>query len=394
MRSATPKITGDIEFQDFSLDEQFEAILPERARNFYHKIAVRGQADGRATFRSPSSKLPVKYRSAIEASQIDPMDLIDLNIWARLTDGRILYEEFPYELKQVDAQVVLNNDELHVESLMGYHDQSKISLKGIMNRSGLYDLSITGEPLLFDESLREAFGEQEKQFWDKYSPYGTAELSFDLSGQSSQLSNSAETSDRDYRAVIRPIDFGLDMARLKYPLDNITGTIVAEPNYVGLVDLMSVKDAQRISLSGEVIRRGSIKEYDVQVQTWALEMDELLQRALPTRLKNLWRTYEPGGRLDLDLDITSQQDDEEGGIWNISGQSSIVDGRLNQPMPAENIEGLFIGSAQYNSATGTFDLTGEAQQSSLLLKQRSLSNLTGGIHYDGQRQELIFSDIS
>ncbi|MCP4709751.1 MAG: hypothetical protein GY869_14100, partial [Planctomycetes bacterium] len=395
LRSATPKITGDISFEDFLLDDQFEAILPQRARNFYNKIALRGQADGRAVFRSPSSGLPEDYRSLIESNQIDPMDLIDLDIWASLTEGHILYEDFPYELSQVDAQMEMTNDDLHVQSLVGYHEQSKVSFTGKMHRSGSYNISITGEPLIFDQSLREAFGEQEKQFWDKYNPSGSADLKLDFTGQSSELSFSSETSGQDYKAVIKPKDFHLEMANFKYPLNNITGMIVAEPNHIGLHDLVSIKGAQRIRLNGEIARQGLIKDYNLQFQATELEMDEQLEAALPARLQKLWQTYEPGGRLDMDLTIESQQHDEDGGgIWNIAGQTSITEGRLNNPMPAEQVAGMISGTARYNSTTDTFDLAGEVHNSSLMLKQRSLANLTGLVHYDGHQQELLFDDLS
>jgi len=386
MRTPKPQITGDISFNDFHLNEQFEAVLPERARDFYHKIALSGRAVGRAQFVSPASHLPENYQLLIDTGQMDPMDLIDLDITAFLRDGRIFYDKFPYELNQVIAQVELNNDSLLIRSLVGHQGGSQIKLEGKMNMSGEYDINIQGDPLLFDASLRDAFGEQERQFWDKYNPSGFANVNLDLA--------STEEPTDYYKAVIQPIDLGLEMASFKYPFDNITGMIVAEPNHIVLHDLVSVKGTQRISLSGEIDRQGPLKDYHIQLQAAAVKMDDQLKDALPGRLPNLWQTYQPGGRLDLNLTIDSRQHDQEGGIWNIAGRTSINDGRLNHPMPAEKIAGAIVGQAQYNSTTKNFDLSGELLNSTLLLKQRSLTNLTGRVDYDGRQQKLLIDDIS
>ena len=387
IRDPKPQITGDISFSDFHLNEQFEAVLPARARDFYHRIALSGRAAGRAEFVSPASYIPENYPSLLASGQMDPMDLIDLDITAFLREGRILYDKFPYELNQVIAQVELNNDSLLIRELVGYHDSSQIKLAGTMNRSGAYDLHIQGNPLLFDASLREAFGEQERQFWDKYKPSGLAHVNL-------ELASSAETTDYSYKVAIEPMAMDIELANFKYPFENITGKIVAEPNHIDLHDLVSVKGIQRISLSGEIDRQGPMQDYHLQLQGAAVKFDDQLKDALPVRLQELWRTYEPEGRLDLNLTIDSQQHDDEGGIWNIAGQTSITDGRLKHPMPAEQIFGEIIGQAQYNSATQNIDLTGELHNTSLILKQRSLTNLTGRVDYNSQRQELLFDDIS
>ena len=130
LRQGAGRIDCEIDFHNLELDEAFLSSLSGPSRKLYEKIGLRGQADGRAHIYTASSNR--NERHGEEPNAISPWGDIDYQIAAQVHEGRLLYEKFPYELRDVQAQVELSREKLSIGSLQGRHGNSRIDMKGFI----------------------------------------------------------------------------------------------------------------------------------------------------------------------------------------------------------------------------------------------------------------------
>ncbi|MFC1782120.1 hypothetical protein ACFL02_00875, partial [Planctomycetota bacterium] len=391
-RSPEPALEGKVKFDQIQLDENFSSSLPEQPRRFFEKVTLTGRAAGQANFQGALRK---NHESSLGADPniVEPRIKLDFQLSGEVKEGRLLYKEFPYELQEVEAKVELSNKELSIKNLQGRNENSQISLVGVMQSADEYRLHIEGKPLQLDVSLREAFGEKELWFWDKLNPSGSARVTMDLERQAVNEAQTERAFVSSYRAVIEPLSSRVELSNFAYPFNDITGTIIAEPNLITidpLDPLTSIEGSSRVSLTGTIRRVVSEQDYDLYLEAEAIELDEKLREALPKSVGAVWNRFEPGGSVGFNLHIVRAQ----GGPWNLGGRTRLKGGNLDQPALTDEIDAQFEGQAEYDSLSKSLGFSGRLEGQTLQIKKRPLTNLSGLVRYDGKLKELLISDIS
>ncbi|MBN1765848.1 MAG: hypothetical protein JW860_11360 [Sedimentisphaerales bacterium] len=374
------------ECEDMLINDDIADNLVGPLDELERKFGLRGKFSGRGRVWTEIQSRP-EVITRLNSDEPAPKWNYDIDF--DLGEGRINYERFPYPLADMSARGRMSTRELRIDDFKGRNGESLFEMSGLFPKDGPFQIDVDCQKLEMSEQLRRSLEVMEINIWDRVKPSGKMNVSLHFEQGSAE-----DKSDLNYQIKIEPLGGGFQPQAFAYPFRNVTGGILAEPGHITLTDVVSHSDSTIITTSGELKTRAGSREYDLQVTTRSLELDERLRDALGKRGREFWGRHEPGGRVDLDLDIDYRQEAAEGGIWNFKGVMDIHEGKGKFPQRAENITGQIKGQAYWDSRADYFMLTGELECAELLFMKRAMTGLTADVEFNGREKSMTLSDIS
>ncbi len=375
---------------------------------------------------------------------------LDFKVLADLADARILYEEFPYELTDIEGSLAIYPDRVVLEpgvdgrGLSGRHGKGQARVRGqiTFGPPGIVDLQIDATNVQLDKDLHQALPEGVREVWTMLDAAGQTDLSLHLKGPD------PENEDRpfDYHLVLQPTDMSVRWEDFPLPVKGVKGRIVARP---GLVDLerLTVEEGDRsIQMVGKIETAPGRREGRLKVIARNVPIDKEFIQAVPEKIFPFAKRLKPRGTCTAELkelhfiseDIEtgqvdsgqpssepkSRQDprdapgqselarrgDEERREqtpadkdhedtepdtrvrWSTTGTFRVEAAAVDIGMLVEQITGDFTGSIA--SGPDGAALAGKLDLASLAVGDRKLTQLTAGLKKQRQGQIVFLEDLS
>lgn len=223
-------------------------------------------------------------------------------------DIAILDREFPYRLEGIRGRIELTGRDLFLRDLQAHNGASEFTIVGQIKNfgpQGQIHLRVTSSRVLLTEEIKQALPEPLQQKWFEFAPAG--QCGFDY--QFVQEKDAKPT----HRAVIHLQGVHCLYDRYPYPLTNLTGTMVMEPNAVLLQDIRArPKEGQEIRIEGTIRGLESLSQVcDLRITAHRLSIDSTLRNTFRSPIRRILSEFEVDGRLDLDVQVKGVMKEDE-----------------------------------------------------------------------------------
>lgn len=212
----------------------------------------------------------------------------------------VRYDRFPYPLENVRGHVELRDDDWIFTGLSGTNDTGYITCEGQIDASSGAEktllLDFQGKNIHLEEELRDALKPSLQQVWYDLKPRGRV----DLTARVRQVVGQ-EDMDVSLTLVPDPEATSIEPSEFPYRLERVRGQISFENERVLLKQFSAEHGPVRISTRGDCwFRHDGARQLTFHnLRVSRLEPDRDFYRALPPRLKSLFRRLNPQGPFDL-----------------------------------------------------------------------------------------------
>ena len=313
-----------------NLDDDLAAALPPEIRETYQRYAPGGRAE-------VSGRLYT----------ITPGETPRFDLTARLQDAALNIPIGTARLDEVRGTLRIVPELLEVISLEGRLGRSVIEVQGqagLTAASSQMSVRVRSEALELDDRLRAALPGAMQAVFDAFSPRGR--VRFDLQYTSAPSSDEAAAVQRDeYKAQIEPLDCQVTFAEFPLPLDNVRGKVMFTPGEVRIENLTARHGDLRLSMAGCLpLDSGPVRVHLNSLEARNLVFSDELRRAMPWRLKRLWRDVQPTGTCDLYLrDIRVSAGDDGQYKWNLTGRVDLRQAGMTAGAQITDVQGSLEG---------------------------------------------------
>ncbi len=294
-------VSLDINLQQVTLSDQYEPdaivyseplleLLDERLSGFLKRYHPKGVGD---------LTLSISGRP-------DGPAAMDLNGAVVCRDISVVPEKFPYRIDHLTGRVEFAEHDLYLKELIGHHDDVELAINGAirnMDSNRQMDIRFTSPNMLFDEDLYNALNDSVKKVWFSFSPSGKTGLDYRY--------QQFEDGRRDTTLKLELKGAALVYDQFPYPLENLTGNILVEPERVKFVDLVShYEDERKVTLNGGVLElRSEQPNFKIHVDAEQIPVNDLLINAMPIQQRALFDRVQidPQSLADVDVNISRNE---------------------------------------------------------------------------------------
>lgn len=215
-------------------------------------------------------------------------------------DVSILPDQFPYPVDQMTGQIELAGNDLRLKELKGQHGDVELAIDGAildMGANSQIDIRVTSPNMQLNDDLYKALDESIKKVWFSFMPQGRTQLDY-------RYQRSADGR-RDTTLTLELKDTGLVYDQFPYPLENLTGTVIIEPDHVKFDNLVAHYDDQRkVTLNGQVLElRSKQPNFRIHVDAEQIPVDDELIQAMPVGPRGFFDKLEIDAAANIDVDI-------------------------------------------------------------------------------------------
>lgn len=215
-------------------------------------------------------------------------------------DISVLNQQFPYLLEKMTGRIELTGKNLTLHDLQARHGPSVFVISGRVEEMGpraRVAMHITSRDLLLTEEIKQALSPRLQQTWFEFAPTGKCAIEYDFLRRPDRSKKQHLTVDL--------LDTSCTYDRYPYPLTNLTGTVVFEPNSVTLKNVTSRPGAdQRITIAGTISRlREDAPLCDLHIRTNHLVLDQTFRNTFRKSQRQMLEKFDIDGRLDLDMQV-------------------------------------------------------------------------------------------
>jgi hypothetical protein len=204
----------------------------------------------------------------------------------------------PYLFEEGKGELTIEPGRLIFRDFRAGRGDTTIALNGqvlLSEQPGL-DLNVQARRLLFGPELRQVLPTGIRATWDQFAPAGPADLDLTL------RHNLGDGPPDDYRLEIRPQGMQARWRRLPLAPRDIRGKLVLTPGHVELADLHGCDGQAAMSLTGSIDLGPQGASGRLSAQATGVEIDAPLLSAAPPQVGAIARRFDPGGRVDVQLD--------------------------------------------------------------------------------------------
>ena len=234
--------------------------------------------------------------------RLDNLAASQINGTVLCRDIQLTNRLFPYTMENLQGPIQFSGQSLYFESLKARHGNNQLRLSGAVKDFGpqkQLELHIYCPDMAFDQDLYSALREEHKKLWFSFAPSGSGQIDYryhKVADGKPQIN--LEVNLKNARAVYD---------RFPYPLSNISGRLVMEPNEVTLERVVSRLDnGGTIELDGTICRGESgLPEPTLNLRAGNIPIDSTLRAALSERQRQLFDDFQTDARADMEMEIFS-----------------------------------------------------------------------------------------
>lgn len=228
----------------------------------------------------------------------EPGEELQFRVRAALEGASFRFDRFPYTVTDAAGTLLFEPNRVTIQSLEGRHGTTPIHLSGTVfydaNDVGV-DLRVDANAVNLDAELLAAVPPAVQRVWERLSPAGLADVSFQVRWMTLDDPNAM-----DYTCLIRARDARLKYADFPYPFRGVTGVAEVTPGLVKLRDMSATDGRMKVLFNGRVTSDANQDVAELSIRAEDVPVNSDLLAALPTSVGMLSR-LKPGGTVNLDL---------------------------------------------------------------------------------------------
>lgn len=265
----------------------------------------------------------------------------DMHVEGR--DLRIKYDEFPYALTNVSANMDVRTDDVVVNQLSGRHGNSMVSATATWRRQTAgdrVDLTVSSSDLQLDGDLYAALPQGVKSAWEMLEPTGRVRV---RSQHTFVGEGAAQT--HQHSTHIEPMDLAVRFRSLPLPITSLTGAVDVTAKEVRIVGVRGRIGGSQMSIDGVVHLDDSGMRGELKLLANDIDMTQELLVALPKGLGDWMKKAKLTGRVSLDFSRLAFQSDALGRLrWQIEGRVTLAGVSARLEMELDDADGTVSGS--------------------------------------------------
>jgi len=215
-------------------------------------------------------------------------------------DIAITDRQFPYRLEKMTGRIELLGRNLVLKDFQVRHGDSRFTVSGEVENIGAnarIDLRVSSDRVELTEDIKQALPEGMQQKWFEFAPTGACSVDYTFHRR----------PDGSRRLQMRTdlLDASCLYDRYPYPLSHLTGTLLFDPNFIELRNVVSRPGkGQEIAIEGMISRiRTPAPLCDLKIRARRVPLDSALRNALLKPQRQILDEFDAVGWLDLDLDV-------------------------------------------------------------------------------------------
>ena len=248
------------------------------------------------------------------------LDEANLNGRIHCTDITICDNKFPYQFNHLQGDIEFSGRSLRLAELQSRHNDVKIQIDGTVKNFGpnpAIVMNVVSPNMQLDADLYHAIAApqrdpngDEAQMWHDISPTGITEFDYHFE----------QTSDgeKSQTITLRLIDVSAMYKGFPYPLRQLTGTVIIEPNRLQLKDIVSkYEDGSRIVINGQLDDiNGPQADFKITCRGVQVPVDQTLIEAFPPRQRSFFDHLSIEAVTDFVVDIVPDSADRSQTAFN------------------------------------------------------------------------------
>jgi hypothetical protein len=443
MKDFGPEFNYDIHIrsENMLIDEDVYRALPEKFKKVWQMFSPNGTAG--IDFHFERTSLTNKPRTLyVNAKSVDAV-----------------YDKFPYPLENLTGKLIMGRDETVFEGLTSTVGDRHIVLNGRVNyadnKLSFFDVNIEADNVLLDERLGRVL---EQTVWSDLKKYitpnteGTAKLDTQLhifrdlsrdekanyegyffvddiplsEGYLSTLSPQvrgiidqlrpkgfislslevdSSRGDKVYDKIdIYPRDVSVVYEKFPYPLRNVNGHIVVEPERV-ILDNVTAAPGEAIHTTDDkysVMIDGDVEYSSVQFERADFKMkardillDEKVILSLPAHLGEYYGCLEATGRVDIDLDsFRVSKLADMNNVFDFAGDVKVKNASFPVGPEVSELSAQIETVGQYSQTDGLVKLNNIIHASRMRVKNKQLTELEAEVVYNPGDKSFVADDFT
>jgi len=303
--------------------ELFEA-LSERYQGIWRRFDPVGLVNVRARLRRAGGSAqtgPAPWRTVVEIELSD--------VFAR-------FDELPYELGHISGQVVMGDDRILLQGLMGRRGRAWVLVDGEAGygqRESDLHLRLAASDLPIDEALLRALPERARRMLREVGVTGRVDLDGWVYTWGAEGKLWYDLSAKVREGAICHEQFG-------QRFDGLSGGLRIRPGQIDLGQLTARRGGAVVEATGVIGLSEGGGRAELAIGGFNILLDESFYGAMPDRLRRLWPKVELEGRVNA---LVKFEHSEAGTSWQVEIEP--LGGRMcysGFPLPLEEVGGKVV----------------------------------------------------
>ncbi|MHC4645661.1 MAG: hypothetical protein ACYTBJ_09160 [Planctomycetota bacterium] len=251
---------------------------------------------------SPSGMVAIDYRTARKSDGHKERTLA-----VELLGADAVYRSFPYPLKNLTGRLIFAGGAVIFSDVVSEYEGRRIglngSLEGIATGKPEYEFEIRVKGIALDSVFGSALSDRQRAFWERLDLSGMADADVNLS----RGKPGADAGSTGMAANVLLKKGSLKVGRLPQPFSDVSGRIAVRPEIVEIEQLTGRYGQGTVSLAGRIRLPDEARRsyYALSLRAEQLEVDGDLVGALPETAKEVVSRLQPGGAINLNLELKS-----------------------------------------------------------------------------------------
>ena len=211
-------------------------------------------------------------------------------------DASISHYRFPYTIQNIAGSIDFTERTLTLNNLTGLHNDVKFFFNGVSEGFGpdrTHQIRITSDRAILDQDVYYSLNEKQKKFWTDFAPKGFVAVDYRY--------NRNPRTGRKITLALEPLAAEVTYRHFPYPLKNLTGSLLFEPDRITISDVISQTSNRRVIFNGEVTDcRTDDPLYDISVKAENIPLDSTLASALAVVQKSPGNGIDTAGQIQID----------------------------------------------------------------------------------------------
>lgn len=298
-RTEDRRLDLDVRLEDFSLSEQMQPdtiaygqlhkYLDPGLNRFLKRYHPSGTADVEMTIDG----------------QLKDLSQARLNGVIRCKDVSVQDRRFPYLINHMKGDIEFDGRNLRLAGLNAYHEGVLLHIEGTVHDFGPHaeiDLLTTSPNMRLDDDFYHGLSApgrdpNEAKMWYLVSPKGLTEFEYHF--------QKFADGNKTQRIEMNLINVSAIYKHFRYPLENMTGSIVIESNRIKLTELLSKYDNNtQIEINGEIFHYNTPqRNFEIICRGTNIPVDQQLIDAFPQQEKAFFKGLDIDAATDFNVRI-------------------------------------------------------------------------------------------
>ncbi len=367
----TPFASLNIRARDVAINDAIVSLIPPQPAQLIRDSKLAGTADLNGSLT------------------IEPNKPIEYNFVCDLRHSALCYNEFPYPLKDLSAQLRVTPREIVISQLTAARGMQTIQGSGTIRFVGPVNqiaMKINADNLLLDSTMYKALAPSQRAIWDTIQPSG-------------KISAQAVLERDTNKSWTWKLDLVLQKTALRYKsfpaVTDLEGQIHFKSRQAILKDVSGKFDGKgRLETDGIARTDGD----NILVNLARLNLDampindgfvsEIKDSKFATDLK-----LQSGGRLASKLtDVSIRFGPEKKQAWDMAGDISLTDARIGV-FDVNPTDVNFAGRLAWNTSDSDFTMNGNFALKSFNWNDRRVENLRANLLKKSHDPVLTINDL-